>query len=181
MKGLVVFYSATGSNRYLAQKIAEKSGFEMEEIHPRVNALFPQLLASLTKIGVGNRAIRRNFTEYDRIILCGPIWMGQVIYPLRSFIQKYKSQINKLYFLSCCGGGDEQKDSKFGYETVFFKMRSLLGDKFVSGFALPTQLLVKPGQREDELMKTRLSAENFSVVELRFNDALEEILKLRDI
>jgi len=177
MKGLVVYYSEKGSNRVLARRIAEKTGFDMEEIRPRVNSIFPLILGSFTKSGLGNKKINRNIAAYDTIILCGPIWVGQVIYPLSCFIKKYKSQINKLYFITCCGGGDDQKDSKFGYETVFTKMKRLLGDKFAGGFAMPIKLLIPPGDPEDGVMKTRLSSGNFSFIEQRLTASINGILE----
>jgi len=176
MKGVIVYYSEKGSNRFLARKIAEKTGFELEEIRPRINGIVPLLLASLTNIGFGNRKLRINLQDYDTVILCGPIWMGMIIYPLKCFVTAYRDQIRKLYWVSCCGGGEEQKESRYGYETVFKNMAGLLGDRFAGGFAMPVEMLVKPEDDQNVLLKTRLSEDNFPLLEERFNQAMGVLL-----
>ncbi len=72
-------------------------------------------------IHLGIKPIKTNLKEYDKVILCGPIWMGKLIPPLRSFINKYIDSINKLVFVTCCGSTYEKKDEKFRSTVLFSK------------------------------------------------------------
>ena len=92
MKTIVVYYSNKGSNKYLAGKISKKLSCPIEEIKPRLNVF----LLFLMKIHLGIKPLKHKIKEYDRVILCGPIWMGKLIPPLRSFIKKYNNKICKL-------------------------------------------------------------------------------------
>ena len=97
MKTIVVYYSNKGSNKYLAEKISKSLSCELEEIKPRLNIF----LLFLMNIHLGIKPIKTNIKEYDKVVLCGPIWMGKFIPPLRSFIKKYIDSIHKLVFVTC--------------------------------------------------------------------------------
>ena len=163
MKTLVVYYSKNGSNKYLAEKVADSVKGDLEAIKPRLNLFFFLLLSSLTKISMGIKSLKHNVAEYDRTIVCGPIWMGQHISPLRDFIKKYRNSINKFYLISCCGSKDATKDDKFGYAGVFKKVKETAGEKCVHCEAFPIDLIVPDDKKEDDeaVMNTRLSDENF--------------------
>ena len=108
MKTIVVYYSNKGSNKYLAEKISKRLSGELEEIKPRLNIF----LLFLMNIHLGIKPIKTNIKEYDKVVLCGPIWIGKFIPPLRSFIKKYYDSIHKLVFVTCCGSTYEKKDEK---------------------------------------------------------------------
>jgi hypothetical protein len=178
MKTLVVYYSNTGSNKYLAGKIAQSLPCDSEPIKPRLN-LFPLLLfSSITKTGLGIRKLSHKVNEYDRVILCGPIWMGQLISPLRDFIKKYRRAINSFCFATCCGSTDAKKDDKFGYAHVFHVVKAELGDKCLYCEAFPIGMVLPDGKKEDgnAVMKTHLSDDNFSgEIALRFDNFIRRI------
>ncbi len=159
MKTLVVFYSRKGSNRFLANKIAEQLSCEIEEIHPRINSFF----LFLFNFNPGIRRLKNQIIEYDRVIMVGPIWMGRFIPPLRSFAKRYLHQINGLVFVTCCGSTYENKDEKFGHALVFEKARDILGEKLIQTQAFPVGLVLPEEHREDPdaFMKTHLNDENF--------------------
>jgi menaquinone-dependent protoporphyrinogen IX oxidase len=159
MKTLVVYYSRKGSNSYLAQKIAQSLSCDMEEIKPRIN-LF---MLFLMNIHLGIRPLKKRISEYDRVILCGPIWMGKFIPPLRSFMKMYGHQINSLVFVSCCGSTFKGKDDKFGHGLVFKELKEMYNDKPLKCQAFPIGLVLPEGQKEDSdaYMKTHLNDENF--------------------
>lgn len=164
MKNLVVYYSSTGSNRYLAEKFSHVLKCDSEAILPKLN-VFPLLLIfSLIKRGLGLKPLKHSIREYDRIILCGPIWMGQFISPLRDFINKYGNDVKTLHFATCCGSSDVAKADKFGYATVFPQIKRLLGDKCVSCEAFPICMVLPDDKQKDNnaIMKTRLSDNNFT-------------------
>lgn len=158
MKTLVLYYSHTGNNRFAAERISEGLGAEIEEIRPVVGGFSLLLLASGLKAGFGNRKLKSDPSAFERIVLVGPIWMGQIVWPLRSLIKRHGASLNSVAFVTACGGGDEIKSDPFGYETVFEKFRALLGPKFIGGFAVPVGLASDAGAGAD-VMKVRLSAE----------------------
>ncbi len=160
MKTIVYFYSHKGSNRYLAHRIAKDLNCEIEEIKPRLSS---QLLM-LMKLNLGNRKLKTNIVNYERVILCGPIWMGQLIVPLKNFVIKYNSKINNLIFVTCCGSTFDKKDEKFGHNLVFNELKTLSGTKCSHCEAFPIALVLPDEQKEDSdaFMKTHLNDQNFN-------------------
>jgi menaquinone-dependent protoporphyrinogen IX oxidase len=174
MKTIVVYYSRKGSNKYLAEKISNSLSCEIEEIKPRLNVF----VLFLMNIHLGIWPLKHNIKEYDRVILCGPIWMGKFIPPLQSFVEKYFSQINKLIFVTCCGSTYEKKDEKFGHGLVFKEVENMLKDKYVVCQAFPVGLVLPDDKKEDPdaFMKSHLNDENFNgeILE-RYNDFIKKL------
>lgn len=169
MKTIVYVYSHKNSNRYLANKIATDLKCEIEEIKPRLNAHLLMLMG----INFGNTKLKTKVEDYDRIILCGPIWIGRLIVPLKNFVNKHINKINKLIFVTCCGSTYAKKDEKFGHNLVFNQMKKLLGEKCQHCEAFPISLVLPDEQKEDSdaFMKTHLNDENFrgEIVEIYDN------------
>jgi hypothetical protein len=159
MRTIVYFYSHKNSNRFLANKIASDLKCEIEEIKPRINAH----LLMLMKVNLGNRKLKNKVENYDRVILCGPIWMGQIIVPLKNFVNKNISKINKLIFVTCCGSTFDKKDEKFGHNLVFNEIKIIAGDKCAHCEAFPISLILPAELKDDAsaFMKTHLNDENF--------------------
>ena len=177
-KYAVVYYSSKGSNKFLANKTAKALGCDLIRLKPRLDSFFFLLLASATKISPGNKSIKYNFSECDSIVLCGPIWMGQFIAPLHDFLKKYIKDIKMLNFITCCGSTDSTKDDKFGYATVFLKIRSIMGEKCRISEAFPIELVLPENKRSDDqaMMNTRLSDSNFKgKIQIRFDDFINKL------
>ncbi len=175
-KTIVIYYSNNGSNRFLAKKITKNLNCDIEEIKPRLNVHLFLLLG----ISLGNKKVKANLSQYDRIILCGPIWMGKFIAPLKGFVNKYRKTINKLVFISCCGSSFEMKDKKFGHGLVFKEINEMLNEKCVYCEAFPIALVLPEDKREDPttVMKTRLTDDIFKGEILdRFNDFIQFLSK----
>jgi flavodoxin len=178
-KTIVVYYSRKGSNKYLAEKISKQLECDLEAIRPWLNVF----LLFLMNIHLGIRPLKHNIKEYDRVILCGPIWMGKFIPPLRSFVTKYSYCINKLIFVTCCGSTYTKKDEKFGHGLVFNEVENILKDKCVFCQAFPIGLVMPQGKKEDSdaLMKTHLNDKNFKgeIVE-KFEDFIQRIQSMHN-
>ncbi len=159
MKTIVVYYSNKGSNRYLARKISTSLSCDLEEIRPILNQFFLFLM----NIHLGIKPLNNDISSYDRVILCGPIWMGKFIPPLRSFVKRYKSRIKKLVFVTCCGSTFEKKNEKFGHGLVFNEIENMLDGKCLFCQAFPVGLVLPEEHREDPdaFMKTHLNDDNF--------------------
>lgn len=178
MKSLVVYYSRKGSNKFLAQKIAADKGSDIVELKPLGNSLFSIIISSLFKTPVPLQKISADIASYDSVYVCGPIYMGQLISPLATFIKKNKKSIKSLHFVTCCGGGEAEKDGKFGYNSVFSKVKEIAGPACLSCEAFPIDLIIPDELRgnDEAVMNVRLSSETFSgaIVE-RYNQYIQKM------
>lgn len=158
-KTIVIYYSNKGSNTFLASRIAKSLKANIEALKPRINAHFLLLFG----LSIGNRKLKNKLLEYDRVILCGPVWMGKFIAPLRSFVMGNRKDIQELVFVTCCGSSFEVKDERFGHGLVFNKVREIIGDKLSHCEAFPITLVLPEDKREDAkvVMETRLNEVNF--------------------
>lgn len=173
-KTIVVYYSNKGSNEYLAKKISESLSCEIEEIRPRLNIF----MLFLMNIHFGIKPLKNKIQEYDRVILCGPIWMGKFIPPLRSFVKKYHSQINQLVFVTCCGSTYAKKDEKFGHGLVFKEVENILKEKCIFCQAFPVGLVLPDENKEDAdaYMKTHLNDDNFKgEIQERYESFIQKV------
>ncbi|MBN2036684.1 MAG: hypothetical protein JW768_08095 [Chitinispirillaceae bacterium] len=163
MKTLVLYYSKTGSNKYLSERIARSLEADIEAVRPRMNVFPALMLFSFLKVSMGIKALAHNVKEYDRVILYGPVWAGRLISPLRDVISKYRNSIRSLYFITCCGSSDAEKENRFGYAAVFTKVKNVLGDKCALCEAFPIGLVLPEDKAKDgdAIMNTRLSDSNF--------------------
>jgi len=171
MNTIVVYYSRKGSNKYLANKIAESLSCDIEMLRPRLNVF----LFFLMNIHLGIRPVKHKLTEYNKVILCGPVWMGKFIPPLRSFLKKNYGDIRELIFVTCCGSPDAKKDEKFGHGIVFREVETMMGDKCALCRAFPIDLVVPEDKKDnpEAIMKTRLSDTNFiGVIKERFDQLI---------
>lgn len=178
MKTIVVYYSRTGSNKYLAEKIARSLNCDIERIVPLFRPFFFVAISSLLKKSLHIKAIKHNIEEYDKIILCGPVLMGTLISPLRGFIRKYEKNIKQLYFACCCASSDSTKDDKFGHGLVFKEAKEILKEKLVFCEAFPIPLVVPEDKQKDSdlIMKTRLSDSNFTgEIQKRFDSFIQKV------
>ena len=175
MKTIIYYYSRKGSNKFLANKIAGDLKCEIEEIEPHINFLVLMLLG----LNIGNQKLKTRVEDYDRVILCGPIWMGKLIVPLKNFVIKYNSKIKKLIFVTCCGSTFEGRDEKFGHNLVFNVLRNLAGEKCVHCEAFPISLVLTDEQKKDPDadMKYQLNKENFKGEIITIYDAFIQKIK----
>lgn len=173
MEKIVYYYSKTGNNKYIASKIAKELNCDIEEIKPRVNLKIINLM--------GIKPLKSNPSDYDLVILCGPIWMGKLIYPLKSFLEKYSENLKKVVFITCCGSSYKQKDDKFGHNRVFATVQDKLYDKCIHYEAFPIPLVIADDSQEATqlIMKTRLSDSNFDGEIKEVFDSL--ILRISDV
>ncbi|MBK9508117.1 MAG: hypothetical protein IPP61_18950 [Cytophagaceae bacterium] len=159
MKTIVLYFSHNGSNKYLAQRIAKDFDCPIEEIIPKINSHLLMLMG----INFGNKPIKSKLEDYDRVILCGPIFMGKFIVPLKNFVKSNLDKIKSLVFVTCCGSTFEKKDEKFGYNLVFNEVKNISGQKCSHCEAFPI-ILVLPDELKNDgktFMKTRLTDDNF--------------------
>jgi menaquinone-dependent protoporphyrinogen IX oxidase len=138
-KTIVLYYSKTGNNQFVAKKLAKEIQADLEQIETKTKSFFSLILLTWFKKGAKIIPLDIDLTTYDRVILLGPIWMGNLISPLRGFVKRYEKDIQDFVFITVCGGGDEDKDSKYGFENVFNEMRKLYPSPAITCYEISTK------------------------------------------
>lgn len=107
MKVIVISYSLTGNNEALASSIATEFAAEHIKISEsktrNMGTIFFDILFNRTpEISPIVDKVRDN----DLVIFVGPVWMGQVASPFRSYFKHLKDRVGPYAFVSISGGAD---------------------------------------------------------------------------
>ena len=89
MKTLIVYYSKTGTTQKIAQAIASKSSYDIDEITFNDQAK-----------GI---SYTKNPSDYNKVILLAPVWAFSLAEPMKQYINKHKSNINIYDLIVTCG------------------------------------------------------------------------------
>ncbi|MDP4109009.1 MAG: flavodoxin [Bacillota bacterium] len=126
MRVLVVYYSRSGNVKKTAEKAAASRNADLLEIKDTVNRKGP-----VGYIKSGYHAVKKKSTpigridtdisSYDRVVICGPVWAGTMASPVRTFLQKYKSQIREAEYMLLHASKDNN------YDGIFEEMDVILG------------------------------------------------------
>lgn len=175
-KTLIFYFTKTGNNKFIAQKISEIIIADTEVIIPKIRSFFLLMLFSWLKINISIKPISSNIEKYEKVIIIGPIWVGKLIAPLRGFLKKYRDKMREIVFITVCGSGVEDKDGKFGYEGVFREIRSLLPSKNISCYEISTKDLNESTASQAD--KPLISEEVFKgEIKSRFDEIVEFLKK----
>ena len=138
-KTLVVYFSASGTTRKIAEMIAEVGDFSLYEITPKELYTSDDLnwmnKKSRSSVEMSNKKIRPEITdtdahikEYDTIILGFPIWWYVAPTIENTFLEKYDFSGKKIVLFATSGGSGfgntvkELKPSAPGAEIVEGKL-----------------------------------------------------------
>ena len=138
-KTLVVYFSASGTTRKIAEMIAEVGDFSLYEITPKELYTSDDLnwmnKKSRSSVEMSNKKIRPEITdtdahikEYDTIILGFPIWWYVAPTIVNTFLEKYDISGKKIVLFATSGGSGfgntvkELKPSAPGAEIVEGKL-----------------------------------------------------------
>jgi flavodoxin len=111
MKTLIVCYSFTQNNEVLAKMVRARLDCEMYKIETvRRRSVFSIFLDA----AFGRRPpIQKHnlaMENYEQFVFVGPIWLGKIAGPLKTFLVAEKSSIKRYSFISVCGGLTGQKE-----------------------------------------------------------------------
>jgi flavodoxin len=98
MKSIVIYYSLLGHNREITEEIAKNSNSEILEFAPgRIWRVF-QFFSGGKKLR--KKAKQVDISEYDEIIICGPIWAGKPAAAIKNLLEvlDLKGKTVKTYF-----------------------------------------------------------------------------------
>ncbi len=168
-KYLILFYSKTGNNKFLAEKLAKELGnSSVRNITPKINVLLILLLMSRFKISVGTGTSQKDIEEHDEVVIFGPVWAGLLISPLISILKKCVNASKPIHFAVSCETNDDEKNGKYGYAQVLRDAKNIGGD-FIKNMEAFSISLVKD---ESQILNPKLS-DNIKLTEENFNGLIE--------
>ena len=122
-KTLVAFFSASGTTRRVAEKLAAATGSDLYEIKPAVPYTSADLdwqdKHSRSSVEMNDPASRpelanhdANIGNYERIFLGFPIWWYTAPHIIRTFLESYDLTGKKLVLFATSGGSGLGKTAK---------------------------------------------------------------------
>ena len=154
MKTIVISYSLTGNNQDLAASVAAA----LEARHVQITEPKARNMGKIVLDVIFGRTPKitlpmETIQEYDLVIFCGPVWMGQVASPFRACFKELAPQIGQYAFVSICGGADgpnpklaEELEKRLG------KQPFCLTELHIA------DLLSKPDPNRNDTMSYRITA-----------------------
>lgn len=105
MKTIIVYYSNTGNNAALANRLSTELGadvFRLVEKKPRT------IGASILDLLFGRspplESLPEGLESYDIVVFIGPVWMFHVASPFRSVFRQNRGDIKRYAWISVSGG-----------------------------------------------------------------------------
>ncbi|MBD3404590.1 MAG: flavodoxin [Candidatus Lokiarchaeota archaeon] len=106
MNTLVVYYSRTGNNKSIAEIIAKSISADLDEIIDKKDrsGVLGWLRAGKDSKSQNETEIEysKNPQEYDTIVIGSPIWAGNIIPPLRTYLESVDLSGKRVAFFICC-------------------------------------------------------------------------------
>lgn len=88
MKTAVVFYTRFGHTRALADELARQLGAELREIKGTREHGYPAMaLGAIFNMHFRIEPMDLDFSTFDLVVLCTPIWAGKPACPTRTFLR----------------------------------------------------------------------------------------------
>ena len=113
MNSLVIYFSAEGNTKKVAEEFAENTGADIFEITPQtpyskadINYLNPLSRCNREQIGGKDVPISGkidNFDEYDTVYIGFPIWYGQAPRVVHTFVKDYDWTNKKVHLFATSG------------------------------------------------------------------------------
>ena len=125
MKTLIVYYSRTGKVKKAAESALRLyEDAEILEIKDPVkrNGILGALKCgyhAVTKQVIPLVPIEQDLSSYDKIVLCAPVWAGNIASPARSFLINCGPQINSIEYIIM------HASEKENYEPILDEMDEL--------------------------------------------------------
>ncbi len=121
---LVAYYSMTGNTRRIVDEVIaalHADGEEIREPQPRhgLGGVLRALFDAITRREPPIEPTRYDPSDYDLLVLSGPIWAGRLASPVRSYARRHAGEARRIAFV-CTEGGR-------GGEQAFAELSSLYG------------------------------------------------------
>lgn len=110
MKAAVVYYSRYGHTTKVAEALAQALGAEMRRIEEKKQRGFLRMgWGSVTNARFEIKPMDLDFSGYDTIVLCMPVWADKPACPARTFLRDARLDGKKVHLLISTGGGEIDK------------------------------------------------------------------------
>jgi menaquinone-dependent protoporphyrinogen IX oxidase len=112
MKTLIIYFSYSGNNRFLAEHLAKRMESDLCPIvEQKRRTLLTILLDMLFRREPKIKPLECAVSDYEQIILVSPVWGSKLATPLKSLIKSEKSALSSYSFITFCGyDRPEQKE-----------------------------------------------------------------------
>jgi len=171
MNNLIIYYSFTGNNRYLAERLQKQLDCELialREQKERKTAaiLWDLLLRRKSKL----QSIKPDWEKFDQVIFIAPIWDKGIATPMKTFLMNEKDNFKKYSFFTVCTGRRRQN------EKLANQLSAFCGRKPDYVYELEVNNLLPEHQKGKVKYTTpyRISKKDFAV----FGDKFDEFTKL---
>jgi len=126
---LVVYYSRTGATRKAAEYITKKLGADMEEIidmkkRSGICCFLTGGRDALKRKETKINEIKKDPSKYDLVIVGSPLWAGNMAPAIRTYLNKYKTDIKSVAFFATSGSSNPAN--------IFEEAKSLLDKELIS-------------------------------------------------
>jgi multimeric flavodoxin WrbA len=132
---IVVYYSRAGHVAAAAKNYARQNGADILEIRDLVSRK-----GVFGFVRAGMQAVRKQTTpiapitvdlaQYDRVVVCSPVWAGTMACPVRTFLTRYGSSLREVEYLIMRAAKTDD------YACVFDEMDAVCGKKRVKAVSL---------------------------------------------
>ena len=110
MKTAIVFFSFSGNNRVLAERLSDELQADLFEItEPRKRGPFRIMMDMAFRRNPRINPLTINWEPYDQLLLLSPVWNLAIAHPMKSFIKKNHHLFPSYSFATLCGGRDGQQ------------------------------------------------------------------------
>ncbi len=105
MKTLIIYYSHTGNNAVLAERVADSINADTFRLtESRARTVKTIIIDMVFRRKAPLQAIPETVGMYDLVIFMGPIWMFHLCSPLRTCMKRIKPHPGRYGFISLSGG-----------------------------------------------------------------------------
>ena len=147
MKAAVVHYTRFGHNDVIAKAIAERLEAEQFRIEIPGKPSFPVMgFCSMFNVRMRIKPMKTDFSNFDLVVLCTPIWAWKPAPPTRVFLGEAKLP-RKLALSFSTGGGPIQRAEE--------KMRQLLTGRDIEIVAVGE---INTDKKDEEYLKAEAKA-----------------------
>lgn len=152
---LIVYYSLSGNTRSVATGICHQTGGTLLEVktstpypgeYNEILAVARQEISAIDNDGVYPHieTLAANFSSYDIVFICTPLWHGRMATPMQSFLHSYSTKLgSKKLALAVTSAGS-------GISSVIADARRLCPQSVFTGEALWIRA-VQSGSAHDDI------------------------------